>query len=183
MATRETSKQAARRRAKTNPADDRAARPRRAKAPGAPAWQAPACEAAPSARRDDLVPSPLVAVDVLWAAVTSARTPRAEPRGEAPARTAAPGSEPTLPGPSSTDAQAPLRTCDAARLVALEPAPAAPTAPAALTAEPAPDPTARRRRVAERAYALAEASGFRVDPFHAWLRAERELGVASAPGR
>lgn len=162
MATRDTSKKAARRRAKTNPADDRATRARRAKAPGAPAWQAVALEAAPTPRHHEPTPSPLVAVDVLWAAVASARTRR-------PSNDAEPNLAPAPIGTSTPEAEP-----------ALDAAPTLNATPV-LDATPALDTTLLRHRIAQRAYALAEASGFRIDPFHAWLRAEREIVAAIAP--
>ncbi len=191
MATRETSKQAARRRAKTNPADERAARSRRAKAPGAPAWLTIAGVVA--AREDAHEPSPLVAVDVLWAAVMAGRAPRAEapappvaPRAETPAPPAAEvvALRTEAPAPTAAEVVAPraeTTTPPATEVVA--PAPRGETVPpgppGAEAAEPALEAAARQRRIARRAYALAEANGFRIAPFDAWLRAEREVDAGS----
>ena len=45
----------------------------------------------------------------------------------------------------------------------------------ARTPAAAPSPAERHRSIAARAFAIAEAAGFRIAPFEAWLRAEREL--------
>lgn len=163
MATRTTSKQAARRRAKTTAVDDRSARPRRAKAPEAAppslAWRAGATAPA------DVAPYPLVAVDVLWAAVASAAPYRATPT--------APLVAPNLTGELEPghDAVVIEASCEPAHNAAAIEA-------KSKRHESRDEAAGRQRQIALRAYAIAEASGFRMAPFDAWLYAERAI-VAS----
>lgn len=187
MATRETSKRAARRRAKTT--NDRAAHARRAKASDVQDPQRTSAEG-PRARGAEptCVLSHFVAVDVLWAAVASSQaaapaTPTAGERAEADStgEAAEAGSTGESAEADSTGEGAEAgSTDDAVRsdggVTAQNGADAARSPEASCT--PASDAAVRRRRIAERAYALAEASGFRLAPFDAWLRAERELEAA-----
>ncbi|MCU0681592.1 MAG: hypothetical protein MUF34_04935 [Polyangiaceae bacterium] len=178
MATRTTSKQAARRRAKTTAVDDRSARPRRAKAPEA-APPSLAWRAGPPAPAD-VAPYPLVAVDVLWAAVASATIYRATPAAPLVAPNLISALEQGHDAVAVEPSAEPVH--DAASVDAsgeLEPSRGAPTVEAKSERHPSRDVAAeRQRQIALRAYAIAEASGFRMAPFDAWLYAERAI-VAS----
>jgi hypothetical protein len=191
MASRTTSKQAARRRAKTTAVDDRSARPRRAKAPEAAppslAWRAGT--PAPA----DVAPYPLVAVDVLWAAVASATIYQATPAAPLVAPNLIGALEPGHDAVAVETSGEPVHDAavletsselehDVASVDAsgeLEPSRAAPTVAVKSERHPSRDLAAeRQRQIALRAYAIAEASGFRMAPFDAWLYAERAI-VAS----
>lgn len=162
MATRTTSKQAARRRAKTTAVDDRSARPRRAKAPEAAARSLAWCAAAAPA---DVAPYPLVAVDVLWAAVASATPYRATPAAPTAPALVAPAPERHDTIAVVQESRTPER--DERDAVAVQ-----------QRREQRDASAGRQRRIALRAYAIAEASGFRMAPFDAWLHAERAIVAA-----